>query len=159
MRVQIDLERLIAALPPAVFAIVADVASWPLIINSVRSIELLTNRPIRVGTKFRETRIILGRETTFEMEVADLEPPRRLLTITSDRDLHYEFDHIIDAVSSGGSRLSLIFRSKPTSVAGRGLSSLMSPFMEIGLRDELERDLSDLAAASASGPDPSIAAG
>ena len=72
MRVPIDLERLIAARPPADFAIVADVANWPLIINSVRSIELLTNKPIRVGTKFRETRIMLGRETTFEMEVADL---------------------------------------------------------------------------------------
>jgi hypothetical protein len=39
------------------------------------------------------------------------------------------------------------FRSRPTTPAGRALQPLMSPFMEITLRDELERDLSDLATA------------
>jgi hypothetical protein len=147
--VQIDLKRLIAAQPRRVFAIVADVAKWPLIIESVRHIELLTKGGVGVGTRLRETRIMLGREVTYDFEVTDFERPRRLRLIASDDGLHYEFDYIIDAVG-GGTRLSLIFRNRPTGIAGRGASTFISPFLEINLRDELERDLNDLAKVSAS---------
>jgi len=43
--------------------------------------------------------------------------------------------------------MMLIFRSSPATAAGRGLQPLMSPFMSVTLRDELEQDLSDLATA------------
>jgi hypothetical protein len=45
--------------------------------------------------------------------------------------------------------MMLTFRSRPATPTGRALQPLMSPFMEITLRDELERDLSDLATATA----------
>jgi hypothetical protein len=43
----------------------------------------------------------------------------------------------------------LILRILPTSQTqtGRALTSVITPFMEIDLRDELERDLADLATA------------
>jgi hypothetical protein len=62
-------------------------------------------------------------------------------------DLHYELDHLIDVVYGSGCRMMLIFRSRAKTPAGRALQSLMTPLMEITLRDELERDLSDFANA------------
>jgi hypothetical protein len=41
----------------------------------------------------------------------------------------------------------VVFRSKPQTIAGKGLLPLMSPFMEIRLRDEPEQDMDDLVAA------------
>jgi hypothetical protein len=76
----------------------------------------------------------------------DFEPPRRLRIIPYDPDLRYELDHIIDAIG-GGSRLLMVFRSRPQTIAGKGLLPLMSPFLEIRLRDELEQDMDDLTAA------------
>ena len=99
MRRQISFEvmRLVASRPHAVFAVVAsDIVRWPLIINSVQGIEVLTPEPLEKG---------------------------------------------------GGSRLLTIFRIKPRTIAGKGLLPLVSPFMEIRLRDELEQDMDDLAAA------------
>jgi hypothetical protein len=43
----------------------------------------------------------------------------------------------------------LIFRSRPATAAGRGLHPFITSVAEITLRDELERDLSDLASSIA----------
>jgi hypothetical protein len=59
----------------------------------------------------------------------------------------YELDHVIDAIYGGGCRILLIFRSRPGTPAGRAVQPFLSPFMGITLRDELEQDLADLAAA------------
>src|SRR5207247_1177500 len=40
------------------------------------------------------------------------------------QDLHYELDHVIDAVYGGGCRMMLIFRSRPATPAGRALQPL-----------------------------------
>jgi hypothetical protein len=144
---QISLSRTVAARPPAAFAILADIAKWPAIIGSVRDVELLTPGPVRVGTGLRILRIMFGRETTEEMEIVEMERPHRLRLAADNHDLHYERDHIVDAVRSAGSRLTLIYRSKPSTQVGRALLPLITPVMEINLRDELEQDLADLAAA------------
>src|SRR5258707_876568 len=76
--VQIELARIVAAHPRAVFATVADVETWPRILRSVKSVELLTPGSLRVGTRLREQRVMFGRETTEEMEVIEIERTRRL---------------------------------------------------------------------------------
>jgi hypothetical protein len=143
---QIELAKTVASRPATAFAIVANVVDWPEIISSIKSIEVLTPGPIRAG-RLREDRIMFGRNVTQELEIATIERPHRLRLLADRPDLHYELDHVIDAVYGGGCRMMLIFRSRPTTPAGRALQPLMSPFMEITLRDELERDLSDLATA------------
>jgi hypothetical protein len=145
--VQIELAKTVAAQPAAAFATVANVTDWPQIIDSIKRIELLTPGPIRVGTRLREDRIMFGRDITQDMQVATLERPHRLRLFAEHPDLHYEVDYLIDAVYGGGSRIMLVFRSRPETPAGRTLHPFMTPLMGITLRDELERDLSDLASA------------
>jgi len=147
--VQIELAKTVATEPAAAFAVLADIVDWPLIISAVRSVELLTPGPIRVGTRLREDRIVFGRDATLDLEVETIERPRRLRLLVEHPDLHYELDHLIDAIYGGGCRLMLIFRSRPKTAPGQTLQPLMTPFMETALRDELEQDLSDLAAAFA----------
>ncbi len=147
MTVQIDLRRNVAAEPAEACGTVADVMEWPLTIGSVRSVELLTAGPIDEGSQLRVSRFLFGRETTQQLEVASLEPPRRLLLLVEDRDIHFELDHVIDGIFGGGSRVMLIFRSRPKTQVGKGAHPFMSPFMEITLRDELEEDLLDLTNA------------
>ena len=55
--------------------------------------------------------------------------------------------HLIEAVYGGSCRMMLIFRSRPSTDPGGVLQPLMAPFMSVNLRDELERDLADFAAA------------
>jgi hypothetical protein len=146
--VQIELARIVAARPHAVFATVADVETWPQILRSVRSVELLTPGSIRVGTRLREQRVMFGRETTEEVEVIEIERTRRLRLAGEDLNIRYELDHVIDALAAGGSRLMLIFRIRPEDETDRAVVPFVAPFAQITLRDELEQDLADLAAAA-----------
>jgi hypothetical protein len=146
--VQINVARTVAAPPSVAFATLADIMHWPEMIGSVTSIELLTSGPIRVGTRLRGRRIIFGHDAAEEMEIVEIERPRRLRLAAQNDHLHYERDHIIDAIQSG-SRLTLILRPKPGTDAGRALQSFIAPFMDINLRGELEQDLIDLATAIA----------
>jgi hypothetical protein len=116
-------------------------------VRSIRRVDVLTPGPIRVGTRLREDRVMFGAEGIHELEVASLERPHRLRLVVDHPDLRYELDHLIDAVHGGGCRMMLIFRSRPVAETGRVLQPLMAPFMEVNLRDELEQDLADFAAA------------
>lgn len=146
---QIELAKTVATQPAAAFEVLADVLDWPQIISSIRSVELLTPGPIRVGTRLREDRIVFGRDATLDLEVETFERPHRLRLLVEHPDLHYELDHLIDAIYGGGCRLMLIFRSRPKTAPGQTVQAVMTPLMQIALRDELEQDLSDLAAAVA----------
>lgn len=143
---QVSVSRNSAARVSDAFAVVIDIANWPGMITSIADVALLTPAPIRAGTRLRIQRTMFGQETDEEMEIIEMERPRRLRLAGQSRDLHYERDYIIDAMQ-GGSRLTLIFRPKPSDQASRTLVPLMTPFMEVNLRDELEHDLVDLAAA------------
>jgi polyketide cyclase/dehydrase/lipid transport protein len=144
---QIEVAKTVAARPTSVFATIADIANWPMFVRSVRAIELLTPRPIRVGTRLRQTRIMMGHEATDELEVMTIERPRRLRLVGETRGMHYEVDHLVDALAVG-SRLVMIFRNRPETQTARGLRDFIAPFMEIRLRDDLEEDLNDFAAAA-----------
>jgi hypothetical protein len=139
------LPKIVATQPAAAFAV------WRTSSNgrksSGRSAELLTPGPIRAGTRLRQDRIVFCREATQDLEVETIDRPRRLRLLVEHPDLNYELDHLVDAIYSDGCRLMLIFRSRPKTAPGRILQPLMTPSMEISLRDELEQDLSDLAAA------------
>ena len=145
---QIEVHKTVAARPPAVFKIVADIMNWPQIIGSVTAIELLTRGRVRVGTRVRLTRIMYGHQMTEELEVETFERPRRLRLVGENRGMHYERDHVIDALHVG-SRLMLIFRNRAETEPARTTQDFITPFMQINLRDELERDLLDLATAAA----------
>jgi hypothetical protein len=145
--VQIEIAKTVAAKPADAFAIVMSIDEWPQIIRSIREIEVLTPGPIRAGTRLRENRIMFGHERTQELEVTTIERSHRLRLWSDQPELPYELDHVIDAIYGGGCRIMLIFRSRPETSVGRALQPFAAPLMEITLRDELERDLADLAAA------------
>jgi hypothetical protein len=145
---QIEVHKTVAARPAAVFKTVADIVDWPRIIRSVVAVELLSTGRIRAGTRLRVNRIMYGHETVEELEVETFERPRRLRLVGESRGVNYERDHLIDALHVG-SRLALIFRSRPETGPARAAQDFFTPFMQINLRDELERDLVDLASAAA----------
>jgi uncharacterized protein YndB with AHSA1/START domain len=144
---QIDLSRTVAAPPRAVFAIVADVPRWPQIFGAVKEVDLLTTGPLRTGTRLRENRILFGHDAVLEAEVVTFDPPHELRLALEHRGMVWERDHVIDAVAGGGSRVMLIFRSRPDGGVGRTMQPLMIPMMQVMLRDELEQDLADIVAA------------
>lgn len=144
---QVDASKILSAPARVIFAIVSDVANWPQIIRAVKDVEMLTTGPVRVGTRLREERILFGHDVVLEAEVVELKRPRELRLAIQHRGMTWEMGHRVDAIVSGGSRLTLIFRNRPEDELGSAIQPLLTPTMQITVSDELEQDLADIAAA------------
>lgn len=142
---QIEVSRTVGTHPRLAYEAIADVLSWPLKLSSVLSVEQVDRGPIKVGTRLRLTRLMFRRETTLNMEVATIDRPHRLRFFVEHPDINYELDHLIDAIYGGGCRMTLICRSRPRNEVGRAVHPFLTPSMQTLLRDELERDLAELA--------------
>ena len=70
-----ELTERVAAGVDRVFAIAADVDAFPQNIPGILRTERLTPGPVGVGTRFKETRKLFGREATEELSVAVWDPP------------------------------------------------------------------------------------
>jgi uncharacterized protein YndB with AHSA1/START domain len=71
----------IAAPLERVFQVFTDLAHGPTHVSGIKKLEMLTPGSIRVGTRWRETREIMGRRDTVEMEITAFER-NRMYTIT-----------------------------------------------------------------------------
>lgn len=144
MRIEVAHE--IAAPAEIVFAVLADIPRWPEVLPVIRSLEMLTPGPVAVGTRFRETRVMHGREASEEMTVATLEPPRRLVLTAESHGARYTADHILEPAPRG-TRLVLKFEGRPVTF----LAKLLLPLAKLaagGLKRQLESDLGHIAAAA-----------
>jgi hypothetical protein len=69
--------KYVDAPPSLVFSLFTDFARVPERVTAIMRLELLTPGPIGVGTRFRESRRLSGRDAIEEMEVTAFEPGRR----------------------------------------------------------------------------------
>jgi carbon monoxide dehydrogenase subunit G len=151
---QFTLTKRIAAPPTAVFAVIADVERMPTRIPGVRKIEVLTPGPVGVGTKFRETRIMFGKEATETFEVVEYDPGRRLTLVAVSCGAEYRCEHRF-VPDAGGTVLELEVRTRALTF----LAKLMTPLgwlMAGVMKKAIARDL-DAVARAAEGPLPQVA--
>src|SRR5690606_37390928 len=73
---KIEVSRSVNAPPATVFEMLTDLEGAPRRIPAIQKIEMLTPGPVGVGTRFRETRVMFGREASETMEFVAFEPGR-----------------------------------------------------------------------------------
>lgn len=95
------------------FGAMTDFPNAPKRIPSIKRIEMLTDGPARVGTRFRETRAMFGREATETMEISRFEPGTAYeLTATSCGCL-YRSEIRITPRGPKDCELTMTFRATP----------------------------------------------
>jgi Polyketide cyclase / dehydrase and lipid transport len=132
----------IAAPVSVVFDRFTDLDGTPSRVTGIKAIELLTPGPFRLGTRWRETREVLGRLDSAEMEVTAYDR-NKTYTIT-----HHKMGARVDAVftfhpNDQGTKVDIEFK-----LEGQGLPpGLLVPVewaIAGKIRDVLSQDLSDL---------------
>lgn len=140
----------IAAPPDQVFALATDLAGAADRVDGIESIELLTEGPFGVGTRWRETRQMFGKPATEEMEVAALEPGRSYTTEAASHGCRYVSGFTCKS-DGEGTQASLFFEGHPTTLSARVLMIVMAPLnwlMMRQVRKLLAEDLADLRRAA-----------
>lgn len=136
----------------AVWAVVSDIPGSAATLSGVESIQMLTDGPYAVGTRWKEIRTMMGRAETVEMWVARSEAPSNgRAGSTTVKALQGGADYTTRfalAERGGGTDLTLTFGAeviKPT----RFSRIMLTVFGPLGMRitrKALAKDLADIAA-------------
>ena len=119
--------RTIDAPVEAVFEAVADIANFSQAVPHIARVEFLTERRVGVGTRFRETRLMRGREATTELEVTEYERNERVRLVSDAGGTVWDSLFTVTPEGDGRStRLDLVMEAKPY----RFMSRLLVPLIK-----------------------------
>lgn len=106
--------------PTAVFDFITTPDNAPTVVQSVKSMVKTTDGPVRVGTRYRETRLMRGKEEHAELEVVAFEPGQTygLKNLTEGIETVYRYafhpeangtrvDFVCDVTASGAKKFML----------------------------------------------------
>lgn len=142
---QISVHRLVRAAPEAVWAVLTDLEGASDTLRGVTRVEIVEGDGYAVGTRWRETRKLFGKEETQEMYVTAVEPPRRT-TVEADSGAHYTTEFVLEPVD-GGTDLRVTFGAHHPD-PNLLLRLTFAVFGQVGIRVTtrmLTQDLADIA--------------
>lgn len=143
----LKIEHKCAAPPERVFAVATDFANMTDHLSGVTKVEMLTGGPVAVGTRFRETRVMFGKEATEEMTVTALQPPRSYTMEALSCGVHYK--SILDFLpDGGGTRIVMTITATPQTVMTKITGPLMGFLMKGAMKKAMLKDFADLDAAA-----------
>ncbi len=149
------IEQEIKAPVEHVFQRLTDLDKWSETVSGIESVEKLTDGPVGVGTRFKETRVMFGKSCTEEMEFAEFRPNSMYAIEAHSCGCLYRTE--IHCESSGAStKVRMEMNSKPLTL----MAKLMSPmgWMMSGMMKKcLAQDLVDIKQAIEGGgtsPEP-----
>lgn len=152
----LTVDTLIDAPAETVWAHAADLDRWAETISAITKVEKLTDGPVGVGTRFRETRVMFGREASEEMTIVEFNEPSRISFDAASHGAEYHSVMRFDPVDAGRTRAVIEFHAKPVSFGAKVMSLLMGPMMKGSISKALTQDLVDMKAAcerSGAGPE------
>ncbi len=142
------IDKYIDARREVVFDTALDLHSAAENIRGIEQLEVLTEGPIGLGTRFRETRIMFKKEATEVMEISVFDRPSRFVYKAESHGCKYLTSY--DLVQEGtGTRLSLVFLAEPQTFMAKVLGIVFS-FMMKACMKEVDKDLEDLKAVAES---------
>ena len=122
--------------PEQVFAFMMDFSQAPRWRNLVRTLELVTPPPIRVGSELRVTMDVMGKTRQAISEVWAHEPPRRFGVRNTASGVTGTFEYRLDP-EAGGTRIRFTCDVRPHGVMWLLLPKLLSS-SRYRYRDQLE---------------------
>lgn len=128
-----------------VFALMTDFEHAAENISAIKNVEVLTDGPIGVGTRFRETREMMGREATETMTITQYDPLRGFTLEAMSCGARFVMNHRFSADDgAGGCHVELEMVITPVTLMAK-LFSPLSRLMAGPMIKCIERDFDDIA--------------
>lgn len=131
------------ATPNRVFAAMTDVEQWPEVISAITSIEKLSEGPVGVGTRFRETRKMMGKDRSEEMAFTAYEPGRGFTLGCQSCGCEMAFVHRFTPDGSG-TRFELESQTRPISLFAKLTMPIMNAMMKKTMVKCMDKDYQDM---------------
>lgn len=139
----------VAAPAERVWGVATDLENTASNIKGIITLERLDDGTgFGIGTRWRETRKMFGKEASEEMEVISLEEGRSYTTEALHGKTRYLSSVSVEPISDSSSRLSMAFEAETSGFINQLLSKVMNKLMERNVRKLIREDLDDIAAAA-----------
>lgn len=147
--ITVTLERSIAAPPETVWRVLTDLEAAPEILSGVSRVERLAGVGYTIGTRWRETRTMMGRDETEEMEVVGIDEGRSTMIAAEARGMAYRTEFTLEPAPEG-TLLRMRFGGslQSPSWAQRVAAKLTARLGMAVTRKMMQQDLDDIAAAA-----------
>lgn len=148
---EIVVSKIVEASPDRVWEVLTNLDGAAETLTGVVSVQRMTDGPYAVGTRWRETRKMFGRESTEEMWVAESDPWRRSLVRAESGGADYVTEFTLTPLDNAA-RTELVVRfgaqmTSPSTLQKLGMK-VFGGLAEKASRKALEQDLTDIAAAA-----------
>jgi uncharacterized membrane protein len=130
-----------------VFDVFSDLTQAQARVSSIKQLELLTDGPIATGTRWRETRVMFGKEAKEEMEIAGFFAPNFYEAVAQSHGSTYRsrFDFAPDGHAT---RVTMTFTSSPESLGAKVMTAVLGGYMMKSVGKLMRRDMEDLKAVA-----------
>jgi carbon monoxide dehydrogenase subunit G len=129
-----------------VWAVISDIPGSAATLSAIDSIQMLTDGPYGEGTRWKETRTMMGRSETVELWVSQADPPRSTTVKAQQGGADYTTRFaLVDR--DGGTDVTVTFGAEVLK-STRLSKVMMAVFGPIGLRiarKALAKDLAEIA--------------
>lgn len=133
----VETERSIAAAPEQVFQVVAHIEEFQNINPNITNIEFLTESHTGVGTRFKETRLMKGREATSTLEVTEYDPPSSVRMVSDEGGTIW--DTIFTVTPQGeGSVLKMHMEARPYKLAAKLVTPLILKMVSKAVESDMD---------------------
>ena len=139
------------ASPEKVWEVLTNVPEAPETLSGVTRVEMLSDGPYGVGTRWKETRTMAGRAETVEMWVAEAEPLRSTTIKAAQGGADYTTRFTL-APRDGGTELAVDFSAEVSrpSAATKVMTALFGRIGMAMTRKALAKDLAEIKAKAES---------
>ncbi len=146
---ELTVEQQTSASPDKVWSIITNLEEAPNTISGILSIERSDGgSEFGVGSRWRETRRMFGKESTETMEVTGISEGHSYTTEARSHGARYQSSMRVDPIQNDGSRITMTFGAEPEGRIARLMAATLGRFFERATRKTLEQDLADIAATA-----------
>ncbi len=106
---------------------------------NIRSAEVRTEPPLRVGSKVAFVAQFMGKELSYTYELVEWIPAEKFVMRTAEGPFPMETTYAWESIEAGRTRMTLRNRGEP-----KGVAFIVAPLMETTMRRANEKDLARL---------------
>lgn len=148
----ISISQDVSAPAARTWEILTDLDSAAQRISGIDLLERLGGPEFGVGTRWRETRTMLGKEATEEMEVTEVDPGSSYTVEAESHGTHYLSVIAVEDLGDNQSRLTMKFGAEPLSSMSKVMNATLGRLFVGATRKALAKDLAESAAAAEQPP-------
>jgi len=134
---------LVAAPIDSVFEVYTDLGKAAERIPDIKALEILTDGPVGEGTRWRETRVMFGKQAVEEMRISRFDRPNRYTVEANSHGMRYET--LMEFTPEGdGTKVTWTFDGTPLTLGSKIMAPIFGLLMKGTMRKCLQRDLDAL---------------